>query len=213
MLFLEKKMATHSSILAWRIPETVGPCLWGRTESDMTEVTQQQQQQHIHRTGPSPQGQPLLAHTLTLTHTFLQTHTHPHTTVCVCVCVCVCVFSCSVIFSSLQPHEPSRLHCPQDSPGKNAGVNCHFLLQRIFGTQGSNSHLLHLLHWQEDSLSLRHLGMHTYIHTNANAYIYTHMCTHTYTPFDHHTHSHMYMFTYLLAPHTRCSTAKSCQTL
>ena len=33
---LEKEMATHSSVLAWRIP---GCCLWGRTESDTTEVT------------------------------------------------------------------------------------------------------------------------------------------------------------------------------
>ena len=43
---LEKEMATHSSVLAWRIPGTaglVGCRLWGRTESDMTEVTQQQQ--------------------------------------------------------------------------------------------------------------------------------------------------------------------------
>ena len=42
-------MATHSSVLAWRIPGTgslVGCRLWGRTESDMTEATQQQQQQH-----------------------------------------------------------------------------------------------------------------------------------------------------------------------
>ena len=39
---LEKEMATHSSVLAWRIPETgglVGCHLWGRTESDTTEVT------------------------------------------------------------------------------------------------------------------------------------------------------------------------------
>ena len=45
---LEKDMATHSSVLAWRIPGTgslVGCCLWGRTELDTTEVTQQQQQQ------------------------------------------------------------------------------------------------------------------------------------------------------------------------
>ena len=38
----EKEMATHSSILAWRIPGTgilVGCRLWGRTESDTTEVT------------------------------------------------------------------------------------------------------------------------------------------------------------------------------
>ena len=39
---LEKEMATHSSVLAWRIPgtgELVGFCLWGRTESDTTVVT------------------------------------------------------------------------------------------------------------------------------------------------------------------------------
>ena len=48
---LEKEMATHSSVLAWRIPGTgslVGCRLWGRTESDMTKVTQQQQQQQQH---------------------------------------------------------------------------------------------------------------------------------------------------------------------
>ena len=38
-------MATHSSVLAWRIPGTgcrVGCCLRGCTESDMTEAMQQQ---------------------------------------------------------------------------------------------------------------------------------------------------------------------------
>ena len=41
---LEKEMATHSSVLAWRIPGTgslVGCRLWGCTESDTTEVTLQ----------------------------------------------------------------------------------------------------------------------------------------------------------------------------
>ena len=41
-----------------------------------------------------------------------------------------------------------------DSPGKNTGVGCHALLQQVFQTQGSNSHLLHLLHWQVGSLPL-----------------------------------------------------------
>ena len=39
---LEKEMATHSSVLAWRIPETVelvGCRLWGPTELDTTEAT------------------------------------------------------------------------------------------------------------------------------------------------------------------------------
>ena len=32
---------------------------------------------------------------------------------------------------SVQPHrwQPTRLTCPWDSPGKNTGVGCHFLLQ------------------------------------------------------------------------------------
>ena len=39
---LEKEMATHSSVPAWRIPGTgslVGFRLWGRTELDTTEAT------------------------------------------------------------------------------------------------------------------------------------------------------------------------------
>ena len=38
---LEKAMATHSRVLAWRIPgrgSLVGCRLWGRTESDTTEA-------------------------------------------------------------------------------------------------------------------------------------------------------------------------------
>ena len=31
-----------------------------------------------------------------------------------------------------------RFLCPRDFPGKNTGVGCHFLLQGIFMTQGSN---------------------------------------------------------------------------
>ena len=32
---------------------------------------------------------------------------------------------------SVRPHrrQPTRLHCPWDSPGKSTGVGCHFLLQ------------------------------------------------------------------------------------
>ena len=38
---LEKEMATHSSVFAWRIPgwgSLVGCRLWGRTELDTTEA-------------------------------------------------------------------------------------------------------------------------------------------------------------------------------
>ena len=39
--------------------------------------------------------------------------------------------------------QPTRLLCPWDSPGQNTRVGCHFLLQGIFQTQGSNPDLLH----------------------------------------------------------------------
>ena len=37
----------------------------------------------------------------------------------------------SVVSDSLPPHglQPDRLLCPRDSPGKNTGVGCHFLLK------------------------------------------------------------------------------------
>ena len=41
-----------------------------------------------------------------------------------------------------------------DSPGKNTGVGCHFLLQGIFLAQDSNLSLLGLLLWQAGSLPL-----------------------------------------------------------
>ena len=61
---------------------------------------------------------------------------------------------------SLRPHGlwPTKLLCPQDSPGKNTGVGCHAVLQGIFLTQGLNLSLLRLLHWQVDSLPLVLLG-------------------------------------------------------
>ena len=46
---------------------------------------------------------------------------------------------------SLRPHglQPARLLCLWDFPGNNTGVGCHFLLQGIFPTQGSNPGLPH----------------------------------------------------------------------
>ena len=46
------------------------------------------------------------------------------------------------------------LLCPYNFSGKNIGVGCHFLLQGIFSTQGSNTGLLCLLHCQADSWPL-----------------------------------------------------------
>ena len=54
-------------------------------------------------------------------------------------------WSCSVVSTSFRSHGllSTRLLCPWDFPGKSTGVGCHFLLQGIFLTQGSNTGLLH----------------------------------------------------------------------
>ena len=67
------------------------------------------------------------------------------------------LFSCSVMTDSLLPYGlcPARLLYAWDFPDRNTGVNCHFLFQGIFLTQGLN---LYLLHWQVDSFPLRHQG-------------------------------------------------------
>ena len=67
------------------------------------------------------------------------------------------VHACSIMSHFLQPHglQPARLLCPWDFPGKNTRVGCHFLVQGIFLTQGSDP--MHLRHQQADSLPLHHL--------------------------------------------------------
>ena len=52
---------------------------------------------------------------------------------------------------SLWPHGlyPTKLLCPWNSPGKNVGMGCHFLLQGIFPTQGLNPG-----QWQPTPVSL-----------------------------------------------------------
>jgi len=50
------------------------------------------------------------------------------------ICICICVAAKGL--------PPARLLCPWDSPGKNTGVGCPFLLQGIFPTQGWNPCLL-----------------------------------------------------------------------
>ena len=48
----------------------------------------------------------------------------------VSICCCCCLIA-SVVSDSVWPHrwQPTRLPRPWDSPGKNIGVGCHFLLQ------------------------------------------------------------------------------------
>ena len=62
-----------------------------------------------------------------------------------CACCILSRFSCVWLFVTLWTIA-LQTHCPWNSPGKNTGVGCHFLLQGIFLNQGLNPWLLCLLH-------------------------------------------------------------------
>ena len=118
-------MAIHSSILAWRITwteEPDGPQSWGCKKSDTTEQ---------------------------LTLLLLLLYFRPsHLSIYFVSKVMSLLFNmlrkaCWI----LAPHglQPTRLLCLWSFPGKNTGVDCQSLLQRIFSTQGSNPGLLHCM--------------------------------------------------------------------
>ena len=71
-----------------------------------------------------------------------------------------CVLSHSIVSDSLRPYgaKPVRLLCPWNSPGKNAGVGCHCLLQGIIPTQGLNPRPLCLLHCRRILYLVSHRG-------------------------------------------------------
>ena len=80
--------------------------------------------------------------------------------------------------STLWPQglQPARLL----SPCRSTGVGFHFLLERIFPTQGSNPHLLGLLHWQLASLPTLPPGNPRWAGPRTEIFIYI-------TSSDHHT--------------------------
>ena len=85
-------------------------------------------------------------------------------------CPVVQPLSCDQLFATPWTL-PTRLLCPWKFPGKNTGVGCHFLLQGIFSSQGSNPHLLHC---QVGSLPLSHQGS---LHSAAWLHTKWHSCT------------------------------------
>ena len=60
----------------------------------------------------------------------------------------------------------------RDFPGKNTGVDSHFLLQGIFPTHRLNPCLLSLLHWPMDSLPTESHGkLHLVVKLNKSKYV------------------------------------------
>ena len=58
---------------------------------------------------------------------YSQNHHHNFYVCCCCCCIAL------VVSDSVRSHrwQPTRLPHPWDSPGKNTGVGCHFLLQCV----------------------------------------------------------------------------------
>ena len=75
---------------------------------------------------------------------------------CYCVCLCLVSQSCLTLHNPMNCSPPgSSVH--EDSPGKNSGVDCHALLQRVFPTRALNPGLLHC-RWILYCLNLKNLG-------------------------------------------------------
>ena len=117
---LEKEMATHSSVLAWRIPGTgepgglpsMGSHRVGHDWSDLAAAAEPNSKtENWERVGLSPS--------------------------CCCLVVQLCPTLCN----------PTDCNMPGSAVwnflGKKTGVGCHFLLQGIFPTQGLNPCFLH----------------------------------------------------------------------
>ena len=125
---LEKEMATHSSVLAWRIPGMGEPCGLASMGShkvghDWSDLAPAAAEQFLQKVLRKP-------------------------------CCRLSLPSCVQLFVTLWT-VTQQAPLSMGFSRQNIGVGCHFLLLGIFQTQGLN---LCLLHWQADSLPLSNLG-------------------------------------------------------
>ena len=121
---LEKEMATHSSILAWRIPWREEP---GRLQSMGSQRVGHNWATFLSLSWPS---NPTTGHTHWGNQNWKR-HVYPN------VYCCCCCYVTSVMSNSVRSRrrQTTRLPRPWNSPGKNTGVGSHSLLQDIFPTQ------------------------------------------------------------------------------
>ena len=113
---LEEEMATHSRILAWKIPWTEEP---GRLQSRGLQRVEHSSVTTLHFT--SLLVQEFWEQIMQIILRFP-----------------IVVESLSHVQLLCDPMESARLLHPWDFPSKSTGVGCDFLFQGIFLTQGSN---------------------------------------------------------------------------
>ena len=80
----------------------------------------------------------------------------------VCVCVCVCARARTLMSDSLRPHGLQYTRIPSLSmefPRQVYWRGLPFSTPGDLPDPGIKPHLLHLLHWQADSLAVSHLGI------------------------------------------------------
>ena len=162
-LSLEKEMANHSSILAWKIPWTEKP---GRaTVHGVTKSRTQPKWLNTHTTSffivqlsyaYMTTGKTIALTRRTFADKVMSLLFIQYQKICYLLTLYCVVLSRSFVSDSLRPHRlyTTRLLCPWNFSSKNTGAVCNFFLQGIFLTEGSNLSFLCLLHWQVDFLPL-----------------------------------------------------------
>ena len=124
---LEKEMASHSSILAWRIPWIEEPGRLQSMQSQESETIQQLNNHHHHHHHHELSCSMALGifpdRDRTCCPLNWQAGSQP--------LAAAAAKSLQLCPALCDPHrrQPTRLLCPWDSPNKNTGVGCHFLLQ------------------------------------------------------------------------------------
>ena len=103
----------------------------------------------------------------------------------------------------LGPHglQPARLLCPWDSPGKNTGVGCNTLLQRIFPTEQSNPfcYVSYVDSWGYMCVCV-YIYVYVYIYMYMCIYIYG-ICVCIYIYIYTHTHTHTHILDVIHGKH------------
>ena len=155
-------MATHSSILAWRIP--VGRGAWRATVYEVTKSWTQLSNQMYTHTHTHTHKNPLSKNKdrslrwikyIQVHALYINTHIHRHIythkgsmrlsyrTIVSYYVICCLITKLYLTLCDTMDLQPSRIRYSWDFPGKNTELGCYFPLQGIFSTQGLNPGLLH----------------------------------------------------------------------
>ena len=175
---LEKEMATHSSILAWKIPRTEEPAR-----------LQSMGLQRVRHEWETSLSYHFMIHRKVVKRVNLKSSHQKEKCFywhngCSVRWWILCMLSCFNRVQLLMTWWTAACQAPlpMGFSRQDTGVGCYALLQGIFPTQGSNPCLWCLLHWQEGSLPLAPPGKIWRMLTEHIGWSPHHMCKSHYTP-------------------------------